>query len=58
MAVANSLLQAIWYLLTHGIEYKDLGVDYYQKRDQEKLTRRLVKRLEVMGHRVVLHMAA
>ena len=36
LAVANSLIQAIWHILTHRVKYADLGADYYERQDQEK----------------------
>lgn len=58
LAVANSLIQAIWYLLKHRIQYQDLGSDYFQRRNREQLTRQLVRQLQRLGHTVVLQPAA
>ena len=58
LAVANSLLQAIWYMLKHRQEYKELGVNYYEEQNKEQLTKALVKRLERLGHQVNLRPAA
>jgi hypothetical protein len=58
LAVANSLLQAIWYMLKHRQEYKELGVTYYEEQNKEQLTKALVKRLERLGHQVSLRQAA
>ena len=58
LAVANSLIQAIWYMLSQKVKYEDLGIDYYQRQDQGKKTRSLVKQLERLGHRVTLEPAA
>lgn len=58
LAVANSLLQAIWYMLTHREEYKELGPDYYNQQNKEQQTKILIKRLERLGYRVVLQQAA
>jgi hypothetical protein len=42
-------------MLTNGTPYEDLGVDYYQQRQNPDVqTRRLVKRLEALGHQVQL----
>jgi transposase len=55
VAVANSICVAIWHMLTNGTPYEDLGVDYYQRRQNPDLqTRRLVRRLEALGHQVQL----
>ena len=58
LAVANSLLQAIRYMLKHRQEYKELGVNYYEEQNKEQLTKALVKRLERLGHQVNLRPAA
>ncbi len=55
VAVANTLCVAIWHMLTNGTTYQDLGADYYQRRQNPDVqTRRLVKRLEALGHHVQL----
>lgn len=58
LAVANSIIQSIWHMLAHGVPYKDLGVDYHQRINAEQTTRRLVRKLEQLGHKVVLQPAA
>jgi transposase len=55
VAVAHSLLDVIWHLLSTGERYVDLGADYYERRrDRERDTRRLVRQLEDLGHTVNL----
>lgn len=54
VAVAHSLLVICWHLLKHGGDYQDLGVDYFDRADPERLKRRLVQRLEALGHHVTL----
>jgi transposase len=58
VALANSLLQVSWYMLTHRLAYRDLGGDYFDRIRKEELTRSLVRRLERLGHKVVLQLAA
>jgi transposase len=53
-AVKHSILCAIWHMLTNGELYRDLGGDYFRKRDPERQTRRLVAQLERLGHNVTL----
>jgi transposase len=57
-AVKHSLICAIWHMLSTGETYRDLGADYYTRRDPERQTRRLVKQLERLGHHVTLENAA
>lgn len=54
VAVAHSLLVTIYHVLKHNKPYSDLGPDYYDKLNYKSLTRHLVKRLESLGHKVVL----
>lgn len=54
MAVANTILRIAYHLITHQTVYRDLGADYFDRGHEQQLTRRLVKRLEKLGHEVVL----
>ena len=54
IAVANSILTAGYYMLHRATTYQDLGPDYFDKRNTVRATHRLVKRLEALGHRVIL----
>jgi len=58
MAVAHSLLVTGYMLLFTGQEFKDLGADYFDRLDRERLTKRLVNRLQRLGHKVSLQPAA
>jgi len=57
-AVKHSILCAIWHMLTTGETYRDLGGDYFRRRDPERQTRRLIAQLETLGHNVTLEKAA
>jgi hypothetical protein len=52
--VAHSLLGIIYHVLKGGREYEELGGDYFDRLQGERLTRHLVKRLESLGHHVIL----
>jgi transposase len=54
VAVAHSLLTIIYHVLRTGQAYQDLGPDYFDRRQEDQLTRHLVKRLESLGHKVTL----
>ena len=55
VAVAHSLTDVIWHLLSTGARFEDLGADYFdRRRDPEHETRRLVHKLEALGHAVTL----
>jgi transposase len=57
LAVAHSLLVAVWHMLQTGETYLDPGGDYYTRRDPARTTRRLVTQLERLGHTVTLQPA-
>jgi transposase len=54
LAVAHSLLVAVWHMLQTGETYLDPGGDFYARRDPARTTRRLVAQLERLGHTVTL----
>jgi len=54
IAMAHNILLIAYYLLRTDRPYQDLGADYFDRINAEGLKRYLVKRLERMGHQVVL----
>jgi transposase len=58
VAVQHSMLVAYWHMFTTDETYRDLGGDYFRKRDPERQTRRLVAQLQALGHQVTLQPAA
>jgi transposase len=55
VAVAHSLLDLIWHLLSTGECFQDLGDDFFiRRRDPARETRRLVHQLEQLGYTVTL----
>ena len=55
VAVAHSLIELVWHLLSTGEVFKDLGDDYFVRRqDPQRRTRRLVAQLEDLGYAVTL----
>jgi hypothetical protein len=44
--------------LANGTEYADLGPHYFDERDEQHVTRRLVQRLERLGYSVQLEHSA
>ena len=57
-AVKHSMLIAYWHMFNNGEAYRDLGGDYFQRRDPAKTTKRLVAQLERLGHTVALQEVA
>lgn len=54
IAVASTILTIGYHMLQEGTTYRELGGNYFDKRNLLRTTRRLVKRLEALGHRVIL----
>jgi transposase len=54
IAVARTILQSVYYMMSRGERYKDLGENYYDLRNPEQVARRLSKRIEKLGFRVRL----
>jgi transposase len=59
IVVAHALLVITWHVIATGTPYDELGEDYFTTRmDPERETRRLIARLEALGHAVTLQPAA
>jgi transposase len=54
MAVAASILTAIYHMLKNGTTYQDLGPNHFDRRSKAQQTHRLVKRLADLGYAVAL----
>ena len=54
VAVGHTLLVIIYHMLKRGTTYAELGADFLDRLEPERLTRQLVKRLEALGHKVTL----
>ncbi len=54
VAVAHSLLIVIYHVLRNGKPYNELGADYFNNVDTERLQRHHVRRLEQLGYKVSL----
>ena len=57
MAVGHTLLVIAYHVLKRGSSYAELGADYLDRLEPERLTKRLVRRLEQLGHKVTLEPA-
>ena len=58
MAVAHSMIVVGFCLIKYGLEFKDLGADFFDRRNREHATRRAVKRLNSLGYEVHLERVA
>lgn len=52
VAVAASILTAIYYVIRDNTEYRDLGRNFFQTRDRSKAARRHVAQLQKLGFNV------
>lgn len=55
VAVAHSMLQAVWYMLRHHVAYRDLGPTHHDQLHTRRLTHHYLRRLEELGVRVTVH---
>jgi len=59
IVVAHAILVITWHVLATGNPYDDLGTDYFTRRlDPDREARRLIAKLEALGHHVTLDSAA
>ncbi|HZO86423.1 MAG TPA: hypothetical protein VFC26_14485 [Verrucomicrobiae bacterium] len=58
LAVGHSILRIAYHIIKDGRCYRDLGADYFDRRNEVSVTRSLVKRLEGLGYQVELKKAA
>jgi transposase len=54
IAVGHSILVVAYHLLRDGTRYNEPGADYFDKRDEVAVRRRLVRRLERLGYTVTI----
>lgn len=57
VAVAHSILVAAFYILKRNEPYREAGGNYFEQVNPTALRRYLVKRLERLGHKVILEPA-
>ena len=53
-AVKHSMLAAYWHMFSTGETHRELGGNYFHTRDPQRHTRRLVAKLQALGHTVTL----
>jgi transposase len=57
VAVGRTILMAAYHILKQDVAYQDLGGDYFDRLNQDRTKRQLVKRLEKLGYQVELRAA-
>lgn len=50
VAVAHSMLIAIYHILKEGVVFKDLGADYYNQFNKERKINAYLKKLKALGY--------
>ncbi|PWR10732.1 IS110 family transposase [Micromonospora sicca] len=59
VAIAHTLCVIVWHLLHAGVDYTDLGADYYTRRDNPEIRKnQLIRQLQELGYTVELALAA
>jgi transposase len=58
VAVGHTIIVAIHHMLKKREEFNDLGPTHFDSVNPERQTKYLVKRLEALGHRVILEKSA
>jgi predicted glycosyltransferase len=56
--VGHSILTISYHLMDRGIRFAELGADYFDRRNPERVKERLVTRLEKLGYQVTLQPVA
>jgi hypothetical protein len=54
VAVSHSVLVIIYHLLRTKKPYTDLGADYFDQLDKQRIERHHIHRLEQLGYTVIL----
>ena len=54
IAVAHAILEISYQMLTTGELYRELGDDFFERRDSERATRHHLRALVRLGYRVTV----
>ena len=54
IAIAHTMLTAIYHMLKEKVPFCDLGADYYSVINQEKIIKRNLRSLEKLGVDVII----
>ena len=54
VALGHTILTMAYHMLSRQCGYRELGGDYFDRLDEQRTVRRLVQRLEALGHEVTL----
>ncbi len=54
IAIAHSLLIAVYHVLKQGVVFQDLGPSHFDRRNQDAVVRRSLHRLQALGYKVTV----
>jgi hypothetical protein len=54
LALAHKVIVIIYYMLRDGQAYNDLGTDYFEQLDKERIQRHHIRKLQPLGYTVTL----
>jgi len=54
VAVSHTVAVNFYHMITKRLPYRELGANYFDTLDRERLTKHTVKRLEALGYEVTL----
>jgi hypothetical protein len=57
IAVGRTILEICYYMIRDKTSYRDLGADYFLKRNREEIMLRSKKRIESLGFKVIIEEA-
>jgi transposase len=57
-AVGHSILVVAWHLLAYDCDYRDLGGDFFVRRDTDRARHRAIAQLQALGYQVTLQPTA
>ena len=52
VAVEHSILTSVWHMLTHDVDYHDLGGNYFTHRDPHRAMHRIIRQTNALGFTV------
>jgi transposase len=58
VAVQHAVLVAIWHMLKNTVPHQDLGSDYFDRRNADRIRSHHVRRLQSLGYTVTVERAA
>jgi len=58
VAVAHSLLVVIYHTLKNGVIYQELGADFFERTNEERVVQKSIQRLNKLGYTVTVQKAA